>query len=48
MTEKNWVINDEVLAETNALFEGLGQTNFLEQLQKIAKYWTKCIELKGD
>lgn len=45
---KRFGSNDDVIAETNAYFEGLERTYFLDGIQKIEKRWTKCIELKGD
>jgi len=45
---KRFGSNEEVIAETNAYFEGLEKTCYLEGIKKLEKRWTKCIELKGD
>lgn len=44
---KNSGAIDEVIAETNADFEKLEQSHFLEMIGKIEKRWTKFIALKG-
>ncbi|EFN77918.1 Histone-lysine N-methyltransferase SETMAR, partial [Harpegnathos saltator] len=45
---KRFGSNEEVITETNAYFEGLEKTYYLEGIKKLGKWWTKCIELKGD
>lgn len=45
---KRFESNDEVITETNAYFEGLDQSYYLEGIKKLENRWTKCIELKGD
>jgi len=45
---KRFGSNEEVITETNAYFESLEKSYFLEGIKKLEKRWTKCIELKGD
>jgi hypothetical protein len=40
--------NDEIISQTIAYFEDLDKYYFLEGIKKLDKFWTKCIELKGD
>ena len=40
--------NEEVIAATEAYFENLQKTYFLDGLKKLEHRWVKCIELKGD
>ena len=43
---KRFYSSDEITSQTNTYFEE--KSYFLEGIQKLAKRWTKCIELKGD
>ncbi|XP_066254460.1 histone-lysine N-methyltransferase SETMAR-like [Euwallacea similis] len=45
---KRFGSNEEVITETNAYFEGLDKTYYLEGIKQLEKRWTKCIELKVD
>ncbi|GBP33922.1 Histone-lysine N-methyltransferase SETMAR [Eumeta japonica] len=45
---KRFESNKEVITETNAYFESLKKTYYLEGIKKLEKRWTKCIELKGN
>lgn len=45
---KRFGSNEEVITETNAYFESLEKSYYLEGIKKLEKRWTKCIELKGD
>lgn len=45
---KRFVSNSEVIAETNAYFEGFEKTYFREGINMLEKRWKKCIDLKGD
>lgn len=45
---KRFESNEEVITETNAYFESLEKTYYLEGIKKLEKRWTTCIELKGD
>lgn len=45
---KRFTSNDEVIAETNAYFEGLDKEYYLKGVQMLEDRWTKCIALKGD
>lgn len=45
---KRFESNEEVITETNAYFESLEKTYYLERIKKLEKRWTTCIELKGD
>ena len=40
--------NEEVIAQTDAYFEDLPKSYFLDGLKKLEKRLEKCIELKGD
>ena len=40
--------NEKVIAETDAYFEDLQKSYFLDGLKKLEKRLEKCIELKGD
>ncbi|XP_025161796.1 histone-lysine N-methyltransferase SETMAR-like [Harpegnathos saltator] len=42
---KRFGSNEEVITETNAYFESLEKTYYLEGIKKLEKRWTKCIEL---
>ncbi|GBP74482.1 Mariner Mos1 transposase [Eumeta japonica] len=44
---KRFESNEEVINETNAYFESLEKTYYLEGIKKLEKRWTKCIELKA-
>ncbi|GBP57373.1 Histone-lysine N-methyltransferase SETMAR [Eumeta japonica] len=44
---KRFESNKEVVTETNAYFESLEKTYYLEGIKKFEKRWTKCIELKA-
>ncbi|GBP09164.1 Histone-lysine N-methyltransferase SETMAR [Eumeta japonica] len=43
---KRFESNEEVITETNAYFESLEKTYYLEGIKKLEKRWTNCIELK--
>lgn len=45
---KRFGSNDEVINETNAYFDDLPKSHFLEGIGKLEKRWNKCVELKGD
>ncbi|XP_017486515.1 PREDICTED: histone-lysine N-methyltransferase SETMAR-like, partial [Rhagoletis zephyria] len=45
---KKFSSNDEVIAATNAYFEGLEKTYYSEGIKTWEKRLLKCIELKGD
>lgn len=45
---KRFGSNEEVITETNAYFEGLDGSYYLEGIKKLETRWTKCIALKGD
>ena len=40
---KRFYSNDEIISQTNAYFEDLETSYFLEGTQKLDKRWTKCI-----
>jgi len=45
---KKFQSNEQVICETNAYFEDLDQSYFMEGIKKLEDRWTKCIRLKGD
>ena len=45
---KRFGSNEEVITETNAYFERLEKTYYLEGIKKLEKRWTKRIDLKRD
>ena len=45
---KRFYSNDEIISQTNTYFENVEKSYILEEIQKLEKRWTKCIELKDD
>jgi histone-lysine N-methyltransferase SETMAR len=45
---KRFEDREELIGETEAYFEGLEKSYFLEGIKKLENRWAKCIELKGD
>lgn len=45
---KRFSSNEEIMHETNAYFEGLPKSHYIEGIEKLEKRWMKCIELGGD
>ena len=45
---KRFTIREQLIAETEAYFEGLDKSYYSDGLKKLENRWIKCIELKGD
>ncbi|EGI61648.1 Histone-lysine N-methyltransferase SETMAR [Acromyrmex echinatior] len=45
---KRFTIREQLIAETEAYFEGLDKSYYSDGLKKLENHWIKCIELKGD
>ncbi|KAG5314632.1 SETMR methyltransferase, partial [Acromyrmex insinuator] len=46
--EKRFTTREQLIAETEAYFEGLDKSYYSDGLKKLENRWIKCIELKGD
>ena len=46
--EKRLTTREQLIAETEAYFEGLDKSYYSDDLKKLENRWIKCIELKGD
>ena len=45
---KRFESKEDVITETEAYFQGLSKSYFLDGLKKLENRWAKCIELQGD
>ncbi|KAG5309957.1 SETMR methyltransferase, partial [Acromyrmex insinuator] len=45
---KRFTIREQLIAETEAYFEGLDKSYYSDGLKKLENHWIKCIELKED
>ncbi|KYM76434.1 hypothetical protein ALC53_13149, partial [Atta colombica] len=45
---KRFITREQLIAETEAYFERLDKSYYLDGLKKLKNCWIKCIELKGD
>jgi len=45
---KRFTTREQLIAETEAYFEGLDKSYYSDGLKKLENRWIKCIELKGD
>jgi len=45
---KRFTTREQLIAETQAYFEGLDKSYYSDGLIKLENHWLKCIELKGD
>ncbi|KAG5344382.1 SETMR methyltransferase, partial [Acromyrmex heyeri] len=45
---KRLIIREQLIAETEAYFEGLDKSYYSDGLKKLENRWIKCIELKRD
>jgi len=45
---KRFITREQLIAETEAYFEGLDKSYYTDDLKKLENRQTKCIELKGD
>ena len=48
LAEQRFTSDDEVIAATEAYFQGLPEDRFSKGIAMIEKRWMTCIELKGD
>ncbi|KAG5324189.1 SETMR methyltransferase, partial [Acromyrmex heyeri] len=46
--EERFITREQLIAETEAYFEGLDKSYYSDDLKKLKNHWIKCIELKGD
>jgi len=46
--EKRFTTGEQLIAETEAYFEGLDKSYYSDGLKKLKIHWIKCIELKGE
>ncbi|XP_018311222.1 uncharacterized protein [Mycetomoellerius zeteki] len=45
---KRFTTREQLIAETEAYFEGLDKSYYSDGLKKLENRWIKCIKLKGD
>jgi len=45
---KKFITRKQLIAETEAYFEGLDKSYYSNGLKKLENHWIKCIELKED
>ncbi|KAG5312579.1 SETMR methyltransferase, partial [Acromyrmex insinuator] len=45
---KRFITREQLIAETEAYFEGLNKSYYSDGLKKLENHWIECIELKGD
>lgn len=48
LSGKRFYSNDELKAETDAYFEGLPKSYYLDGIKKLEDHWRRCIDLKGE
>jgi hypothetical protein len=41
-------LNEEVIDAINTYFEDLEERYFRGEIEKLEKWWTKCVVLRGD